>query len=240
VAGGPPGEHEKPDEGDQVTPAGISEAEQELMRMKVAQDVEAHAKSRGNVPGWLQRWAEDKLKSKVDWRRKLAARIRSDVASAKGMVDYSYQRPGRRSGAVPDFVWPSMREPTPRVHIQIDTSGSMSTKELGQAIAEVEGVLTTMRVELTVSAVDAAIHTTQKIFKATDVKLMGGGGTDMTLGLEAAEKMRPRPHVIICITDCETGWPSRPLRVPLIVARTSKGSPAPAWASVVDVVPDVK
>jgi len=52
--------------------------------------------------------------------------------------------------------------------------------------------------------------------------------------------MKPRPHVIILITDCETNWPERPLSVPLIVARTSARAPAPPWAKIVDIVPDGK
>ena len=117
----------------------------------------------------------------------------------------------------------------------------MSEKELAQALAEIEGVLTAngQRTGVTVMAVDAAVHTTQKVFKAQDVKLAGGGGTDMSLGLLAAEKLKPRPHVIILVSDCETPWPAR-MRVPLIVARTSKGAEVPSWAKVVDVIPDEK
>lgn len=231
-----------PPDGTEKVPSGVGEAEQELIRQKVAQDVEAHAKAKGNVPSWLQRWANERLKAKVDWRKMLASFVRRAVGEVRGAVDYSYQRPGRRSGSLPDFIWPVLRQPEPRVHIQIDTSGSMSDKELAQGLAEVEGVLTGlgMRTGITVSAVDAAVHTTQKVFKAHEVKLMGGGGTDMTLGLHAAEKMKPKPHVIILITDCETNWPERPLSVPLIVARTSARAPAPPWAKIVDIVPDGK
>lgn len=242
VADGQGGAHEKPGEGDGETPAGVGHAEQELMRQRVAEDVEAHVKAQGKVPAWLQRWAKARLKSKVDWRKMLAALVRRAVGEVKGSVDYSYQRPGRRSGAMPDFIWPTLRQPEPRVHIQIDTSGSMSEGELAQALAEVNGVLSGlgMRSGLTVSSVDAAVHTVQKVFSAGQVKLEGGGGTDMTLGLHAAEQMRPKPHIIILVTDCETNWPDKPLSVPLIVARTSTRAEAPAWARVVDVVPDAK
>ena len=241
VADGQKGEHEQPDGGTGTVPPAVSEAEQELMRQRVAEDVVNHVKNRGNAPSWLERWAKERLKSKVDWRRHLRALVRRAVGDVKGAFDYTYTKPGRRSGALRDFVWPSLRQPTPRIHIQVDTSGSMSEKELAQALAEIEAVLTAsgQRGNVTVSSVDAAVHTTQKVFKTSDVKLMGGGGTDMTLGLLAAEAMRPKPHIIILVTDTETGWPDRPLSVPLIVARTSSG-PVPEWARVVDVIPDAK
>lgn len=237
IADGEAKQYEEPAEGNSKTPAGISEAGQELLRQKVAQDVEAHVKSRGDAPAWLKRWAAERLRAKVDWRKMLAAYIRRAVGDIKGAVDYSYSRPSRRASAMPDFVMPSMRQPQPRIAVVVDTSGSMSDKELSQALAEIEGVLTAGgQTGVTVLSCDAAVHTTQRVFKSTEVQLMGGGGTSMTVGLRAAEALRPRPHVIILVTDCETDWP-KAMRTPLIVARTSTGSPAPAWAKCVDVTP---
>lgn len=244
IANGKGQEHEEGGEGSDKVPAGVSEAEKELLRQKVAEDVSAHAKTRGTVPAWLERWAKERLKSKVDWRRLLAALIRRATGNVKGAVDYTYSKPGRRSGALRDFVWPSLQQPVPRISIIVDTSGSMSEKELAQALAEIEGVLTStgQRQGVTVMAVDAAVHTTQKVFKATDVKLMGGGGTDMSLGLYAAEKVRPKPHVIILVTDGETPYPERPLSVPVIVALTGRSAEGavPGWAKKVIVEPDAK
>lgn len=241
VADGEAKPYESPVEGTDKVPAGISQAGQELMRQKVAQDVDAHVKAKGDAPAWLKRWAADRLKSKVDWRRMLAAYVRRSIGEIKGAVDYSYSRPSRRSSALPDFVLPAMRQPQPRIAVVVDTSGSMSNKELAQALAEIEGVLTAggHANGVTVIACDAAVHATKKVFKAQEVQLMGGGGTSMVVGLKAAEALKPAPHVIILVTDCETDWP-KAMRTPLIVARTSKGSPAPAWAKCVDVIPDGK
>lgn len=242
VSNGKPQAGDKPADGDGATAPGVSDAEQELIRMRVAQDVQAHAKSRGTVPGWLERWANERLKTKVDWRRLLAAYIRRACGDARGAVDFTYARPSRRSAALPQFVLPALRQPTPQIAVVVDTSGSMSERELSQALAEIAGVLEAggHRNGVTVLSVDAAVHTSQKVFRPDQVKLAGGGGTDMSLGVEAAAKLRPRPHAVICVTDGETPWPATALPVPLIIARTQKasGCPAPPWAKVVDVTPD--
>lgn len=235
VADGNAKGYEEPFEGNEKVPTGISQAGQELLRQKTAEDIASHAKTKGDVPNWLKRWADERLTSKVDWRRMLSAYIRKAVGEVKGCVDYTYGRLSRRSSSVPDFVIPSMRQPQIRIAVVVDTSGSMSNKELAQALAEIEAVLKAGGHNgVTVLSCDAAVHMTQKVFKTQEIKLVGGGGTSMTVGLRAAEALRPRPHVIILVTDCETDWPSA-MSIPLIVARTSKGSPAPAWARCVDV-----
>ena len=46
--------------------------------------------------------------------------------------------------------------------------------------------------------------------QARDVELLGGGGTDMGAGLAKAAELRPRPDLIIVLTDGYTPWPSAP------------------------------
>lgn len=234
---------EAPADGDGKVPPGVSAAEQGLMRMRVAEDVQAHVKSkgRGRLPAWLERWATEHLTAKVDWRRVLAAHIRRAVGDVRGMTDYTYTRPSRRQ--LPGIVMPAMRQPVPRIAVVVDTSGSMSATELSQCLAEIAKVLESggHRDGVTVISVDAAVHTVQKVFKAEQVHLGGGGGTDMRIGIDAAVALKPTPHAIIVATDGETPWPAQAPRVPVIIARTQKNAayaPAPAWARVVEIVPD--
>jgi len=37
--------------------------------------------------------------------------------------------------------------------------------------------------------------------RAHDVKLLGGGGTDMGAGLARAAELRPKPDIIVVLTD---------------------------------------
>jgi predicted metal-dependent peptidase len=217
---------------------GVSPAEGRLVRDKVAQDVRQHAKSRGTVPGWLSRWAEQRLTAVVDWRKTLAAMVRRACGDVRGLTDFTYTRPSRRGGALKDIILPAMRQPTPRVAVVVDTSGSMGERELAQALAEIDGVLMAIgqREGVTVMAVDAAVAATKRVMKSRDVVLAGGGGTDMRVGLSAAVALRPRPDVIVCVTDCATPWPMDPIGVPLIVAATVRDGVWPGWAKGVCVV----
>jgi predicted metal-dependent peptidase len=143
-----------------VPSPGTGQAEAELIRRQVARQIVEHNRTCGNVPGHLQRWAEKKLRPRVDWRRELAAAIRAAIADVAGMADYSYRRPSRRQGQVGNgkVVLPSLRRPVPEVAVIVDTSGSMSNGLLAKALAEVAGVLRATGQGAAVLAVDTTVQ----------------------------------------------------------------------------------
>jgi predicted metal-dependent peptidase len=218
---------------------GTSRAEGEMIRRDVARQIVEHSRTRGSIPGHWSRWANDRLKPKVNWRRELATAIRHAVADVAGAVDYSYRKPSRRQGQIGNgkVVMPSLRHPIPSVAVVVDTSGSMSDAMLSQALAEIGGILKGMgqREGVHVIACDAQVHTCQKAFSPRQIQLVGGGGTDMGEGIEAAIKLRPRPQVIVVLTDGFTPWPdTAPKKTRVVVALTSDGD-APEWAKTVKV-----
>ena len=89
-----------------------------------------------------------------------------------------------------------------------------------------------------VLACDAAVGATSRVRRVEDVQLVGGGGTDMRVGIAAAEASRPRPDVIVVFTDGYTPWPDRPTRARLVVAiigAQATAEHAPDWATTVRV-----
>ena len=155
-------------------------------------------------------------------------------------MDYTYSRPSRRT--VPGIVKPSMRGPSLRVSIVVDTSGSMSQADLDAAMGEVNGVLHAggvAREHIRLLSCDAAATTAQRVRSATTVRLTGGGGTDMRIGITAAEATRPEPHIIVVLTDGDTPWPESPTRARLVCAVISHRPPTgtPEWATTVHVPP---
>lgn len=227
---GPPGEGTSP---------GISRAEAELIRRDVARRIKEHVQGRGNVPGHWARWAEEKLRPKVDWRRELAAAVRHAVADVAGAADYSYRRPSRRQGQVGNgkVLLPALRRPIPSVAVVVDTSGSIDDTMLSQALAEISGILKGLgqREGVHVLAVDSQVHTCQRVFRPEQVKVAGGGGTDMGAGLYAASKLRPLPQVCVVITDGYTPWPdTAPRGMKVVIALTGDGK-APDWAKTVRI-----
>jgi predicted metal-dependent peptidase len=233
--------------GDGAPRRGIARQQGELIRVGVAAEMQrAETQWPGTIPaGWL-RWAESVLPSKVDWRRVLAAEIRSAVAAVAGQVDYSYRRPSRRAHLNPDVITPRLKRPVPDVAIVLDTSGSMHDGLLARALAEVEGVLSRAGLRgqrVRVLAVDTDVHAISRVSKATQVVLAGGGGTDMGSGIETAAALRPRPSIVIVLTDGFTPWPERPPKAVRVIvgllAQSWHGHEwqPPSWARTVVIEP---
>jgi len=223
--------------------AGLAPADGDLVRRKVALAVQEHvtAKGRGSLPAGLPRWAAGVLAPPtVSWRRVLGASVRRALAVASGRWDYSYVRPSRRPTG--PFIKPSMRTPLLSAALVVDTSGSMSQGDLDAAMSEVTGVLHTSGVardRVMLLSCDAATTQASPIRSVTSVRLVGGGGTDMRVGIAAAERLRPTPDVTIVLTDGDTPWPQAPTRTRLVCAIVSVAPPTrtPPWATTVHIPP---
>ena len=221
----------------------ICSADGDFVRRRVAHAVQEHetVKGRGSVPAGLNRWAATVLAPPtVAWNRLLRAAVRRAVADRAGRVDYTYSRPSRR--VVPGVIKPSLRGPSVVVSVVVDTSGSMSQADLDAAMGEVDGVLRSSgvaREQVKLLACDAAAATAQRVRSVSSVQLVGGGGTDMRVGIAAAESARPTPHVIIVLTDGDTDWPGTPPRARLVCAVISSRPPTgtPEWATTVHIPP---
>jgi predicted metal-dependent peptidase len=216
---------------------GLSAVGTRLLARDTARRIREHSRQRGDTPAGWERWADELLQPSVNWRRQLAAHVRRGAADVTGRVDFSYRRPSRRASAVPDVVLPSLRQPLPQVALVIDTSGSMSDSMLSQALAEVTGVLRSLGVarrNLRVIACDAQAYAAQRVRDVRTVTLAGGGGTDMGAGLDAAAALRPRPDLIIVLTDGYTPWrPAPPHGIRVVVGLMDRGGRTPDWAETV-------
>jgi len=113
----------------------------------------------------------------------------------------------------------------------------MSDKQLGQAVAEVGQILKSLglRQGVTVLSVDAAVHAVRRVFRPEQVRLEGGGGTDMGVGIEAALRLKPRPQAVIVLTDGHTPWPDQPPRNTHVVVGLVGDGSAPPWATTVRI-----
>lgn len=187
---------------------GLSEQEKDGVRFRVAQGIKGRP---GHAPEGWRRWAEDAFHPPQPWRELLGAAVRAAVAVAGGGDDYTYGRPSRRSAGVPGAVLPSLRRTPPRVSVIIDTSGSVSDAELGSALLEVAAISRAVggrRDLVTVVPCDAAARIAHPLCRAEGIPLVGGGGTDLRSGFARALRSRPRPDVVVVLTDGQTPWPS--------------------------------
>jgi predicted metal-dependent peptidase len=230
----------------------LSDFDRQALQEEVARKIVEHQKNRGTLPaGWL-RWAEAILKPKVNWREQLKRILRGVISEGLGhRLDYSYRRPHRRSAVYHPIYLPALQgEYKPRIACVVDTSGSISDRELMQSLAEVRAVLEALRIPVTIIPCDAVPYEAIRVFHGSDwlkvrQGLRGGGGTDMVAGLNAALALKPKPEAVIVLTDGHTPFPStRPKDTAVIWAIWQYGDgeppkpPMPPWrARDVVVVP---
>ncbi len=219
----------------------LDSADAALVRRCTANAVVAHAKEFGTVPAGLLLWAQV-APATVDWRKVLASEIRRALKRTTGSSDFTFARRSRRSAALPGVILPGLFRPSPEVAVVVDTSGSMGAEELSDALGEIDGILdraglATRRVP--VLACDAEVGAITLAARACDVDLTGGGGTDLRVGIEAATRLRPRPHVVVVLTDGCTPWPAvAPRGTSVVVGLIGEEdswceSSVPSWARTV-------
>ena len=244
---GEPRDYEEKDTDD----GSVDESTEDFIKRKTAESIMDFEKSNpGSVPGGLLREAQDILDPQVDWQSEFAALIRHVSALHAGYADYSYQRPSRRSSGSA-FIMPSMRQPpAPEITIILDTSGSMDeSKELAMALGEMEEIVNrsarfSASQSVRIINCDSADNVAVVVRDLKDFEIIGGGGTDMRVGIKAAAEMKPAADIIITITDGFTPWPEeipyqnmKATYIALIVSRGKrKAKTPPEWMKTIEVV----
>ncbi|WP_078901353.1 vWA domain-containing protein [Actinacidiphila yeochonensis] len=221
---------------------GLTAQERDAVRFRVARGING---APGTAPKGWERWAEEVFHPPQPWRALLGGALRAAAGASGAGEDYGYGRPSRRSAAVPGAVLPSLRRRPPHVSVIVDTSGSVSDEELGTALLEIAAITRAVggrRDLVTVVSCDASAQAVHPLCRAQGIPLVGGGGTDLRQGFAAALRTRPRPDVVVVLTDGQTPWPSAspPCRTvvglfprsPSVGSRYQRPQP-PGWARVV-------
>jgi predicted metal-dependent peptidase len=97
---------------------------------------------------------------------------------------------------------------TPKIVYAIDTSGSMSEKDLSQAISELEDIRKRFRAKVYFMDCDAQVHGSRWIqpYEALP-KLAGGGGTDFIPVFDHLVANRIKPDYCVFFTDGYGSFP---------------------------------
>jgi hypothetical protein len=198
----------------------------------------------GSRPGWLQRLPVDEWTAQpIPWYH-LLERYLHEQFRGRGVDDYSWRQPNRRNPFPNEIILPGLSSRPPGdVGFLIDTSGSMRTADLAQAFGIVKEILQR------VCAVNGpAVHLIgcdatakyagriQSPHQLASLELPRGGGTDLRVGIELADKQNLSLKCLLVLTDGRTPWPASPPRFDLIVALLgSYTQKIPAWATSVIV-----
>lgn len=218
---------------DELNKRPITDGELTNNRQKIAaaictSDISA-LKSKGMGYSDLIRMFEDLLDSKIPWQSVLREYI---IQSSK--TRYTYNRPSRKSYHS-KVIFPTMTGDNINLVFGVDTSGSMSSADLTEALTELHSICEEFDnwvVDLV--SCDTRVHLIGDYnsedgddFCSVDINLVGGGGTEMSPMVEYANDKEDEPSVCIIITD---GYiPENELddmvdEIPTIVIVTSSGN----------------
>ena len=199
--------------------SGVGEVEREVIKQQVAYAIrEQNNKLRGTVPGGMVFWADYILKpSKQPWQTILSRSVRLATNRLMGQHDYSYASMNRRHQTA-DVIIPGLYKPEPKFVLVIDSSGSMNNSDYAEAFGHISAILNTVGLtKVPVLVCDAAVANVQWVTDIKQIKLTGGGGTDMRVAIEKAAELKY--SFIIVLTDGETPWPiERPPGIRSIIA----------------------
>lgn len=193
-------------------------------------------RSRGSIPACLKETIKRKLRPQPNPWDSLRATVAKCAANHRGAPDYTYQRPNRRQAAMPNAPrLKGLKKYSPKAVVCIDTSGSMTTRCKVKVIQVCQQGLQAIG-KFPVVCGDAQVQSDSMLTAIKDeFEFPGGGGTDMKLLIEYAEK-KYKPDVIVIGTDGETDWPEK-TKAQLIIALT-QDSKTPDWATTVRIPDD--
>jgi predicted metal-dependent peptidase len=172
-----------------------AEQEQKIAVRQAAQT----AHSQGNLPDSLRRFIDAMTLPKVPWREVLARFLTENARN-----DYSWKRPNRRF-VLQGLYLPELKNPElGPVALLLDTSGSISQKDLDDFASEIQGILAVYQTELIVIYVDAAVQGHAMLSSdepEIHLELKGGGGTDYRPGFQWLQEQGHMPTAAVYLTD---------------------------------------
>lgn len=214
----------------------VDEVDAVAVRRDVAHAVVAATERGEQVSPGLARWARSLLEPQVPWTRVLRTALGRPLRAAVARAEPSWQRPDRRGAVHPDVLRPGVRRTRPEVAVVVDTSASMSQTLLDAAVTEIDALLRRCGAGVTVVVCDAAAAEPQRVQRIGQLELVGGGGTDLRVGIDAAAALRPVPEVVVVLTDGLTPWPpAAPNRRPLVAVVIDPDVPLPEGPGITAV-----
>ena len=193
-----------------------SDAEQTIAKKNTSARVVEEIKkgrSRGNesLHDFLLLAQRQMAPAKVNWRdlfRRAMATANDEIS--RGRSDYSYRRVNRRAHGS-EYIFPGMVKYIPKSTLGIDCSGSMDTQDFNIILNEAEGIMKSSskgKDAFRVFPVDTQVKHIQPVKSVNNIKLTGGGGTDMSVAVQFINEMdaKTKPDIFVLATDGFTDW----------------------------------
>lgn len=180
----------------------LSKEERKAIRDEIVEAVLAASHGAGNIPEAIRRIIKDITEPKMNWRQILRQEIHSLLKT-----NFSWTRPNRKSqqtGAVlPGMVY----QDTIDVAVAIDLSGSISSRQVKDFLAEVKGIMEDFSdFNLKLWCFDTNVYsykefTEDNADEIMEYEFVGGGGTDFMCNWTYMEENDICPKKFIMFTD---------------------------------------
>ena len=181
------------------------------MRRAVASAKDA-AKAMGQMPAHLERFVNSLLEARVPWEDKL----RKAMTKKIGRDTTNWNRPHRRRYITQGVIMPTYSGfGAGTIVFAVDTSGSMSQKELQQALGECDKILADCNPERVVLiGCDARVETVYELQDGDRLagnipRIGGGGGTSFIPPFEWCYDNGVKPDTLVYFTDTGGTFPDR-------------------------------
>ncbi len=221
---GKPQPRQEDGQGGAPRPEPLSHEERERLSVQWRQRMAGAAQQAlqaGKLGGALARLIDHLLQPQLPWRMLLAKYM-----TATARDDYNYSRPSRREG---DAIFPSLRSSEIDIVVALDTSGSVSDKEMGEFLAEIDAIKGQVRARVTLHACDAQLaddgpwsYESWEEFKLPRA-FTGGGGTSFLPVFDWLEREGRRPDLLVYFTDADGAFPAQEPTFPVIWLVKGKG-----------------
>ena len=209
---------------------------EEKVREVIGEAYETYSNSRhrGTLPAGLVDFIEKLSGPKRDWKRILYQYL--DRIFSK--EDFSPLPPSRKYLPY-DLYSPSLKseEISGRIVIGVDTSGSMSSKEIGNALAEIDFVRFFVE-EIFVLFHDVNVqeivkpHNLKQFLGGKNIKIKGRGGTSHKPLFKYIEDHKLYPDLFIGFTDGYSVFPAKQPNYPVLWVLT-KDHQKPPWGRII-------
>ncbi len=197
-------------------PGELSAEDRERMgdRLRAAVEHYRASESRGAIPLDVSRDFGQSA-ARVPWRRLL----RAFVSQARSNTEYDARRPHRRWLDAGAFVPSWGGEATGLVVVALDTSGSMSARQLSQLCGEIRALaqeVTDLRLVVADARVQETVTLEQLEPWLARGKARSGGGTSHVPVFEWIQQQRLQPECFIGLTDLYSAFPTTAPAYPVV------------------------
>lgn len=191
----------------------------EVLKQAVAEAWAETARAPGGPPEGLESIIKELLKpSAINWKHVLRQYVGNAV---KAGFKHSWKKPSRRFG---EDQKGKMPERILEVGVAIDTSGSITDKDLAEFIGEMKGIMKSYKSKIHIVENSTQVDKTYDLTPHTKInsKFFGRGGGDHRPSFEYFEKTRKkRPDVLVYFTDGFEEFPKE-TRIKTIWVRPSQ------------------